>query len=208
VDRLGGEHAIIDFLSIGSSANFRRPGITVDPAGNVWVLGAGNGLVGDGNPDISSSDGGVALKFTADGKFSMQIGGRGEARDDSDTARLGRASKIAFDASGNEAYIADGYSNHRVIVFDSNTGEFRRMWGAYGGPPADHELINGDTQLSGRFNLLHCVARAADGLVYVRDRDNQRIQVFRRRSTHRPLSADGDSADRQDSADRPAHSPP
>ena len=67
------------------------------------MLGAGNGLVGaDGNPDMSSSDG-MALKFTADGKFLMQIGGRGEARDDSDTARLGRASKIAFDASGNEA---------------------------------------------------------------------------------------------------------
>lgn len=155
-------------------------GITVDPKGNVWILGNGSGpLDANGQPDRSLSDG-MALKFTADGKFLLQIGGRGPAKDSQDTTRLNKAAKIVFDAQGNEAYIADGYVNHRVIVFDANTGAFKRMWGAYGKPPTDIKVTDRSTggPLT-QFNVVHCVVRAADGLVYVCDRQHHRIQVFK-----------------------------
>lgn len=153
-------------------------GITVDPKGNVWILGNGNGPLGpSGAPDRSASDG-MALKFTADGKFLLQIGGRGPAKSSRDTTRLNKAAKIVFDTDGNEAYIADGYVNHRVIVFDANTGAYKRMWGAYGKLPTD-EPRSRDLQHSlQQFDVVHCVVRADDGSVYVCDRQHHRIQVF------------------------------
>lgn len=146
-------------------------GITVDPKGNVWILGNGNGS----KSDRSAADG-MALKFTADGKFLMQIGGRGPAKNSKDTTRLNKAAKVVFDAAGSEAYIADGYVNHRVIVFDANTGAFKRMWGAYGAAPTDTDESRASPPT--QFDVVHCVARAADGLVYVCDRQHHRIQVF------------------------------
>jgi hypothetical protein len=130
----------------------------------------------DGKPDRTRSDG-MALKFTADGKFLLQIGGRGPAKNSRDTTRLNKAAKIVFDAAGKEAYIADGYVNHRVIVFDAHTGAFKRMWGAYGKPPTDEQAGSSGAPLT-QFAVVHCAMRAADGLVYVCDRQHHRVQVF------------------------------
>ena len=77
-----------------------------------------------------------------------------------------------------QVYIADGYANRRIIVFDSDTGAFRRMWGAYGGKPADTPPRGSPRR---QFSTpVHCVKLARDGLVYVCDRRNDRVQVFRK----------------------------
>jgi DNA-binding beta-propeller fold protein YncE len=88
---------------------------------------------------------------------------------------------MSVDVDAKEIYVADGYYNHRVIVFDSETGAFKRMWGAYGKPPTDEKLPPHDAAAAPpqQFNNpVHCVKLASDGLVYVCDRVNDRIQVF------------------------------
>jgi len=148
-------------------------GIYIDAKGFVW-------LAGNGDTD------GQILKFTRDGKFVMQIGKSGPQTDSKDTARLGRPANMTVDAAAKELYVADGYYNHRVIVFDSETGAFKRMWGAYGKPPTDEKLgaYNPAAAPSQQFgNPVHCVRIAKDGLVYVCDRQNDRIQVFRKDGT-------------------------
>src|SRR5436190_1931176 len=75
----------------------------------------------------------------------------------------------------------DGYRNRRVIVIDTETLAFKRMWGAYGNKPDDKNLgpYNPDAPLAQQFRLPHNVALSKDGLVYVADRPNDRIQVFK-----------------------------
>jgi DNA-binding beta-propeller fold protein YncE len=148
-------------------------GIYIDGKGFVWI--AANG----------PNDGQV-LKFTKDGKFVLQIGKSGPQTNSSDTSRLGRPANMSVDVAAQEVYIADGYYNHRIIVFDSETGAFKRMWGAYGKPPADEKLDAYDpaAPLPQQFrNPVHCVKLSADGLVYVCDRANDRIQVFKKDGT-------------------------
>jgi DNA-binding beta-propeller fold protein YncE len=148
-------------------------GIYIDQKGFVW-------LAGNGERD------GQILKFTRDGKFVMQIGKQGNQTDSLDTTRLGKPANMSVDAATNEIYVADGYFNHRIIVFDSETGAFKRQWGAYGKPPTDVKMPAYDPSAppSPQFgNPVHCVRIASDGLVYVCDRMNDRIQVFRKDGT-------------------------
>ena len=146
-------------------------GIRVDPKGNVWV--GGNG-----------ANDGMLLKFSREGKFLMQIGHAGPSKGNNDTTQLGRPADTWFDAAVNEIYVADGYSNQRVIVFDSETGAYKRHWGAYGKPPPatiKPPAYDPNAPLSPNFNaIVHCVKIASDGLVYVCDRVNDRVQVFRK----------------------------
>ncbi len=148
-------------------------GIHVDAKGFVWI---------GSNGDLD----GEVLKFTPDGKFVMQIGKIGPQTDSNDVTRLGKPAGIWVDNAANEVYIADGYYNHRVIVFDSETGAYKRHWGAYGGRPVDPPAGRYDpaAPLSKSFaNPVHCVKIARDGLVYVCDRVNDRIQVFHKDGT-------------------------
>ena len=95
---------------------------------------------------------------------------------------------VTDDAAG-ELYVADGYGNRRVIVFDAKTGAYKRHWGAYGTKePTDDKLPAykpvAVTELSKSFaNPVHCVRLSRDGLVYVCDRANDRIQVFKKDGT-------------------------
>ena len=140
-------------------------GIFVDHAGNVWI--AGNG----GNDH-------QVLKFTQDGTFLLQIGRAGMTGGSNDTELLGRPADTEVDPETNEVYVADGYVNKRVIVFDADTGEYKRHWGAYGETPSD------DPDAPRQFgNPVHCVRITDDGLVYVCDRPNNRIQVFEKDGT-------------------------
>lgn len=150
-------------------------GISVDYKGNVWI-GASSTRAG---PNGEPPDG-MVLKFTADGRFLMQIGEPGVSKGSLNPTRLSGASDIAVHAATNEVFIADGYGNNRVIVFDADTGAFKRLWGAYGKPPTDKELqpYNPDDPPARQFRTLHCIKVALDGLVYVCDRDNNRVQVF------------------------------
>jgi DNA-binding beta-propeller fold protein YncE len=148
-------------------------GMYIDPKGFVWIGG-------NGKTD------GMVLKFTQDGKFVMQIGKSGPQTNSQDTTRLGEAADFVVDPAANEVYIADGYHNHRVIVFDSETGAFKRMWGAYGKPPTDEKMpkYSPTAAPSPQFgNPVHCVKLAKDGLLYVCDRTNDRVQVFKKDGT-------------------------
>ena len=140
-------------------------GIFVDHNDNVWI--AGNG----------ENDHQV-LKFTRDGTFLMQIGEAGRTEGSNSTEFLGNPADTEVDPETNEVYVADGYLNHRVIVFDAETGEYKRHWGAFGGTPSD------DPDATRQFgNPVHCVRITDDGLVYVCDRVNNRIQVFEKDGT-------------------------
>ena len=154
-------------------------GIYVDDQDQVWV-GFGGGLPYDPTKP-STTDNALVLKFTPDGEFLLQIGDFGRGTEGSGSAEfLGQPTDIFVDAEANEVYISDGYTNHRVIVFDANTGAHKRLWGAYGNAPDDSPLprFSRDNPPPQQFSTPHCVGRAADGLVYVCDRGNQRIQVF------------------------------
>ena len=143
-------------------------GITVDPRGFVWLTGNG-------------AEDGQILKFTRDGRFLLQIGHPGAKADSNDVTRLGRATQTRLDPATNELYVSDGYANHRIIVFDADTGAYKRHWGAYGLPPTDRHLTYDPKAPPARQfgNPVHCVVLARDGLVYVCDRKNDRVQVFR-----------------------------
>ena len=144
-------------------------GIRVDKNDNVWIGG-------------SAPTDRMVLKFTRDGRFLMQIGKpSADPMDSSRTEILGRPAGIDVDEAAHEVYIADGYGNKRVIVFDSETGAFKRLWGAYGNQPSDADpgpYASGSPPAQQFRNPVHCIHIATDGLVYVCDRVNNRIQVF------------------------------
>jgi len=149
-------------------------GVHVDAKGFVWITGNGE------------NDGQI-LKFSADGKFVLQIGRIGPQTSSADTTRLGAPAGVEVDGDANEVYVADGYQNRRVIVFDANTGAYKRHWGAYGKAPSDAEkprarraLPPTPQELQQFGTPVHCVRIARDGLVYVCDRFNNRVQVFRK----------------------------
>ena len=158
----------------GPGAGYQWPesehGIHVDHQGHVWI--GGN----------AATDAHV-LKFTADGEFLLQIGRAGQGGGSNDTENLGRPAGIRVDPEANEVYVADGYGNRRVIVFDAGSGEYRRHWGAYGERPDDAPLPPYDPAVEPIRHYrspVHDVAIADDGLVYVADRANDRLQVFRK----------------------------
>ena len=127
---------------------------------------------------------GQYLKFTRDGKFVLQIGKHGRPDQQQRHDAPGQAGRRRSRPETNEVYIADGYFNHRVIVFDADTGAYKRHWGAYGKKPTDEKLEPYNPRRHRRFgNPVHCVKIAKDGLVYVCDRANNRIQVFRKDGT-------------------------
>jgi len=170
----------------GPGADYDWPkqehGIRVDHQGFVWFGG-------------NHRDDGFVAKFTRDGKFVMQIGKAGPRKGDHDFTQLGQPADIWIDPETNEAYIADGYGNHRVIVFDAATGAYKRHWGAYGKtPPEEKEVASHKPGGASGYdpkappfgmfrNPVHCVKIAKDGLVYVCDRVNNRMQVFRKDGT-------------------------
>ena len=137
--------------------------------GYVWL--AGNG---EGDNQL--------LKFTTDGEFVMQIGAADRNTGSNDTANLGRPADLFVDTAAGEVYVADGYGNRRVVVFDADTGAYKRHWGAYGNRPHDAPMPAYDPagEPSDQFaSPVHCVYVSTDRLVYACDRANNRYQVFR-----------------------------
>jgi hypothetical protein len=167
-------------------------GITIDYKGNVWIGGNGRGRqparpVG-GEPDESAASAtqsyvdNQVLKFTQDGQFLMQIGKPRSSKGSNDIQNLRLPAKTFVDKQTNEVYVADGYGNHRVIVYDADTGAYKRHWGAYGHKPDDTDLgnYNPDAPPAPQFrNPVHCADLSVDRLLYVCDRANDRIQVFK-----------------------------
>jgi DNA-binding beta-propeller fold protein YncE len=123
----------------------------------------------------------MILKFTPQGKFLMQIGKAGQTKGSNDVENLKGPAKMWFDQAAQEIYVADGYGNRRVIVFDYETGQYKRHWGAYGHTPSDAGYgtytppVEGDQQFR---NPVHCAVLSNDHQLYVCDRINNRIQIF------------------------------
>lgn len=164
-------------------------GITVDYKGNVWIGGNGRTPAAGALAADESTMGAAGavndsflLKFTQQGKFLMQIGKPGQSKGSNDIDNLRLPAKTTIDPKTNELYVADGYGNHRVIVFDADTGKYKRHWGAYGHKPDDVNPgpYNPQSPPAQQFrNPVHCAQLANDGLLYVCDRTNDRIQVFK-----------------------------
>src|SRR5579863_2327251 len=147
-------------------------GIFIDSKDNVWLSG-------------SAKEDNQILKFTPKGKLILQIGHAGKNQGSNDTANLGGPAGLFVYRKTNELFVADGYFNHRVIVFDAETGAYKRHWGAYGKRPDDSvkfppraQLVQGPPP-QGFNNPVHAVVVTNDDMVYVGDRSNNRLQVFK-----------------------------
>ena len=164
-------------------------GITVDYKGYVWIVGNADGKMN--NPANLPNDNQI-LKFTRDGKFVMAIGMSGQTGSNA-TQVLRGATGLRVNPKTNELFVSDGYGNSRIMVFDADTGKFKRMWGAYGNKPLDVDarppvppakpnelcpMLCGVWPALQQFALPHDVLISSDGLVYVSDRGNKRIQIF------------------------------
>lgn len=160
----------------------REHGIYIDHKGFVWL--GGNNCPTNGLPRVKPFADDQLLKFTQDGKFVMQIGHSNQGNGNADTQNLHRPADEWVYEPTNELFVADGYGNHRVAVFDADSGKFKRMWGAFGSKPADddHCAIVTPTSFSdpgpGQFSIVHAIRVADDGTVYVADREYRRVQMF------------------------------
>ena len=145
-------------------------GIYIDYQDNVWI-------------GTSSAEGQVVLKFNRDGERLLQIGEFGRTGGSNDPTLLGRPTDITVDPATNEVYVSDGYGNRRVVVFDAESGEYKRHWGAYGEQPDDGELepYDPDAEPSRSYRSpVHSVRISHDDLVYITDRVSNRFQVFQK----------------------------
>ena len=191
----------------GPGANYQWPaspgGLTVDRQGNVWIAAAGppeipgsaNATTGRGRGTTTPAGGTASgrssaappklqdahvLKFSRTGAFLLQIGQAGKPEGSDSTTGFNMPAGISIDKAANEVYIADGFRNHRVAVFDADTGAYKRHWGGTGDKPDDAPLppYDPDATPPRQFRSVGCVRVANDGKVYVCDRGNDRIQVF------------------------------
>ena len=154
-------------------------GIYVDPKGNVWI--GGNGPTDH-----------HLVKFTKQGRFIMQLGKKGASKGNADTANVKGAADTFVHTPTNELFVADGYGNRRVIVFDADTGAFKRMWGAFGNKPVDElpepPKVPEDRRIPAKeatgpgpdqfITPVHATRVSKDNFVYVSDRGGKRVQVF------------------------------
>jgi hypothetical protein len=163
-------------------------GIYVDYKDNVWI--------GGNNPNtqirVSQRSDDMLLKFSSKGKLIKQIGRRDQSQGNKDTTNLHQPADVQVIQKTNEAVVADGYGNRRIIVLDAETGAFKRLWGAFGNEPIDvpppaargggPAPTPAPRDLEGpgppQWGIVHAVRIANDGLVYVADRGNSRVQVF------------------------------
>jgi hypothetical protein len=136
-------------------------GLEVDAENNVWVFG------------YQAEDHAV-LRFDRNGKLLLRIGERGVPGDDASTTHLNRPTTCYHDVAAREVFISDGYGNHRVVAFNSDTGAFTRKWGAFGKDPV------GQPAEEAFGNPVHCVTCGPEGLIYVADRIKNRVQEFER----------------------------
>jgi DNA-binding beta-propeller fold protein YncE len=177
-----------------SGPGYRWPslehGMTVDSKGFVWIVGNADGAID--NPAGLPTDNQI-LKFTKDGKFVMAIGKSGQTGSNASDVLSG-ADGLAYYAKTNELFVSDGDGNSRVMVYDGDTGKLKRMWGAYGNKPLDMDarpaypgakgicpvcsIGSGHLPALQQFAQPHAVTVSSDGLVYVCDKGNKRIQVF------------------------------
>jgi len=158
----------------------REHGIYVDAKGSVWI--GGNG--GWPKPSAEGQTDDMILKFTPQGKLVLQIGRRGQGKGNADTNNVRQPADLFVHTPTNELFVADGYGNQRIVVFDADSGKFKRMWGAFGNTPPSVMTPNPaqsaapDAPAPDQFGLVHAVKVSNDGTVYVADRTYRRLQTF------------------------------
>jgi DNA-binding beta-propeller fold protein YncE len=161
----------------------REHGVHIDHQGYLWV--GGNNCAARSLPGLKAVGDDQLLKFTQDGKFVMQIGRSSQSKGNADTLNLHQPADVWVLPRTNELFVADGYGNHRVAVFDADTGKFKRMWGAFGNKPVDRDECPPpslkavpDGAGPDQFSIVHAIRVANDGTVFVADRENRRVQMF------------------------------
>jgi hypothetical protein len=180
-------------------------GITIDKDGNVWLGANGAAQPGPEPGSLAQFGRGAAapapapapaagregggergtyhdsfiLKFSPDGNFLGEIGHANGSKGSLDTDNVRGVAQIRFLPQTNELVAADGYGNKRISVWDAATMKFKRMWGAYGKPPNDDPIPHYDVNSPQFGNPVHCAQPSNDGLIYVCDRTNNRIQLFK-----------------------------
>ena len=183
-------------------------GITIDKDGNVWLGGNGAYQPGpapgstaqftappgaatqqqmisrEGGGEIGIYHDSFILKFTPDGKYLGQIGKANGSKGSLDTENVRGVAQIRLLPQSNELVLADGYGNKRISIWDAATLKFKRMWGAYGRKPNDDPIPHYDVNSPQFGNPVHCAQPSNDGLIYVCDRTNNRIQVFKTDGTY------------------------
>lgn len=169
-------------------------GISVDHKGNIWITAgapdtaarpAGPPAAAGARPATPRPADAHVLKFSRTGAFLLQIGHAGKVEPSDSKTGFNKPASARVDPATNELYVADGFGNHRVAVFDAQTGAYKRHWGAYGETPDDSNPGPYDPNgpPSKQFRTVSCAAVSKDGMVYVCDRQNDRIQVFKRDGT-------------------------
>src|SRR5262245_10727037 len=160
----------------------REHGIHFDYKGFIWI--SGNNCPTNGLPGLKPVADDQILKFDSNGKFVMQIGRSNQSKGNADTKNVHREADMGVQPQTNELFVADGYGNHRVAVFDTESGAFKRMWGAFNNKPVDDdhcEIVTPATFSDPgpqQFSIVHAIRVARDGTVYVADREYRRVQMF------------------------------
>jgi DNA-binding beta-propeller fold protein YncE len=173
-------------------------GIYVDHNGFVYLAGANANATPNGSAWASTNGAdGMILKFTKDGKFVAMFGGPGAKGPDSNSTSGGRngtpqfylPADITVDPATNRMFVSDGYGNRRIVILDAATGKYIGHFGAYGNNPIDdkaaadagpwmNDYTKGNLKPAFFRNPVHCAKLSKDGLLYVCDRGNDRIQIF------------------------------
>ena len=179
-------------------------GITIAPDGTIWLGASGapqpgpapgtaaqfaprparaaappaptNG--GEGGGEVGTYHDSFLLHYTTDGKFLGEIGKANGSKGSLDVNNVRGVAQIRFLPDGT-LVAADGYGNHRVSEWDPKTLKNIRIWGAYGKPPSDAPIPHFNPNSPQFGNPVHCAEPSHDGLLYVCDRTNDRLQVFK-----------------------------
>ena len=157
-------------------------GCVADEMDNIWIAGNSDGVVQKWTHDGSQMLLQIGTKGVCDGPPTLNPNSPhptcGEPGNNSSRTLLNAPADVAIDPNPDpvtgergSVYIADGYGNHRIVVFDRD-GNYLRQWGSAG---------SGDGQfVEGGGGHPHCVVLGNDGLVYACDRGQNRVQVFDR----------------------------
>jgi sugar lactone lactonase YvrE len=142
--------------AFGEGLFTRSHGLRIDTDGNLWATDVG---------------GHVVVKLNPQGQVLLTLGTKGEAgewNEANQSHRLNQPNDVAIARSG-DIFVVQGHTpgamgDPRVLKFDKS-GKFIRSWGGKGKGP-------------GQFDVAHGIAIDAKGLLWVADRENQRIQIF------------------------------
>ena len=160
-----------EFYAAAARPRTPPPAARAPAAGGATAGGEGGGEVGRYHDSFM-------LHYTVDGKFLGEIGTANGSKGSLDTNNVRGVAAIRFLPDGT-LVAADGYGNHRVSEWDPKTGKNVRIWGAYGKPPSDAPIPHYNVDSPQFGNPVHCAQPSTDGILYVCDRTNNRIQTFK-----------------------------